>query len=629
MKLKKQNNVELLSDSMVQFFNIQDYKDILQFALQDVDLSDDVSASKSKVDLQNYPYLVQPLSNCSIEYGIRKQICVAFPQQMGKTMLQMIAILYNTVYNNLQAIICYPSLDLAVETSTVKFIPLFKKIKQFEQEIEKPFAIRSDRLKLSNAIIYWQGAGTKVVSKSSKLVLGDECAVWDTPHEINNINELKKRTRSYNECLQLFVSTPHYKQDYFWREWLNGSQAFYYLRCCNCGQLTMRSADIHNLQFQTVYNQELKQYVAVRGSQRLICPNCKYEHEQKFKEQLIKQGKYIHKFEDRKKEYPTYQAGVLASLLNVHSWSNIADIQLSSGKQATLQDYISFDNSIRGLPYQERDYNKQDETALSKHFYKPGEIPVDQLEALYIVADTQDTFSPYGVFALDTADNIWCIRLGRLRYLWLEDEERKIIDAENKRNGKQPQTTLLDLLDKQWFGLKPLCLMVDMRGHRTQEIKNFSKMRKNIIMYGGTNLKYDKFKPSQNIHKLFLCDAKSYTAKLIFNLYFQQNRQANYIYLPQNITEQDLAQITSFQPDNTKRNGNLYQNWTPGDKIHDMADVLRMCYCAVDISAKIFRKQRFRFGKAKILNPPTINKQPIVKHKQAVKTIKRNPLFRH
>jgi hypothetical protein len=73
----------------------------------------------------------------------------------------------------MQAIITYPSLELAVETSTVKFIPLFKKIEQFKEEIEKPFAIRSDRLKLSNNLIYWQGAGTKIVSKSAKMVLGD------------------------------------------------------------------------------------------------------------------------------------------------------------------------------------------------------------------------------------------------------------------------------------------------------------------------------------------------------------------------------------------------------------------------------------------------------------------------
>ena len=51
MMLIKQNNVELLSESMIEFFNVQEYKDILQFAVEDVDLSDDVSSDKNKVDL--------------------------------------------------------------------------------------------------------------------------------------------------------------------------------------------------------------------------------------------------------------------------------------------------------------------------------------------------------------------------------------------------------------------------------------------------------------------------------------------------------------------------------------------------------------------------------------------------
>lgn len=608
---------------MVNFFNVQQYKDILQFAVEDVDLSDDVSADKSKIDLVNYPYLVQPLSKCVIEDGIRKEVVIAFPQQLGKTTIEMIALLYNTVYNTMQSVICYPSIDLAVETSTVKFIPLFKRIEQFKEQIEQPFAIRSDRLKLSKNLIYWQGAGTKIVSKSCKFVLGDQCAVWETPHGVNNLNELKKRTRSYNECLQLFVSTPHYKEDPFWIEWLQGSQGYYYLRCCGCGQLTMRSCDIHNLQFETIYNDQLKLYVAVRGSQRLICPKCKHEHIEAEKEQMIKQGGYIHKFTDRINDFPTYQCGVLASLLNVHCWSNIADIQLASGKSATLEDYISFDNSIRGLPFQQRDYNKQDETALSKHYYKPQQLNADDIQAVYIVSDTQDTFNPVGVFALDVHSNIWCLQFMRLTYMWLNDEQRQIINSNNKRNNKQPQVTLQDLLDRQYYGIKPIMLLKDCKGHLTQQVKEFSKRRKNIVMYAGTNLKYDKFKQSDNIPKMFLCDAKSYQSQMIFHLYFQNNKESNYLYLPQNISQQDLQQITAFQPDNEKRNGNLYQNWTPKDKVHDMGDVVKMSYSAIDISAKIFRRQKFKHGEAKILN---LNNQP---KPQKIKKpiVNRKPLF--
>ena len=620
------DNYSLLSEGISNFFAVQEYKDIIQFALEDVDLSDDVSSEKTKVDLENFAYLKQPLSYLAMQQGKRKECCIAFPQQMGKSLLMMIACLYNVTYNQLQALITFPSLDLAVETSNTKFIPIFKKIPQFRQEIEKPFAIRSDRLKLSNALIYWLGAGgSRISSRSASLVIGDEVAIWETPNNVNQIEELKKRTRSYNQCLQLFVSTPRFKQDYFWRQFLTCSQGYYYLRCQHCGQLSIRSSDIYNLQFESVYNEDLKQYCAVIGSERLICPKCKYEHIEQQRQSLVKQGAYIHRFPDRQQLKASFQCGVLASLLNVHSWSSIADLQLSSGKGANLSDYVSFDNSIRGLPYSQREYNKQDETAIAKHFYNKDELKKQDIEAIYVVADTQDTFSPCAVCAYTKQDNIYVLSVSRPRYLFLDSQERKIIDSENQINGKQPQTTLLDIINAEYYGIKPLCAFVDMRGHRTDEIKAFSRLQKNIIMYGGSNLKFEKFRPSENIAKLFLCDSRKFQADLIFKLYFQQNKESNFLFLPLTLTEQDIAEITSFQPDSEKRNGNLYQNWTCKDKVHDIFDVLKMTIAISQIAPKIYRKERFLIGQAKTLNH---SRNAVKKPQNSVKkTIIRKPLF--
>ena len=52
------DNVSNLIAGIQSFFSVQEYKNIIDFALQDVDLSDDVSSAKSKIDLENYPYLV-------------------------------------------------------------------------------------------------------------------------------------------------------------------------------------------------------------------------------------------------------------------------------------------------------------------------------------------------------------------------------------------------------------------------------------------------------------------------------------------------------------------------------------------------------------------------------------------
>ena len=42
----------------------------------------------------------------------------------------------------------------------------------------------------------------------------------------------------------------------------------------------MRSADLFNLQFESQYDEQSKSYFVKSGSCRLICPNCKYEHEE-------------------------------------------------------------------------------------------------------------------------------------------------------------------------------------------------------------------------------------------------------------------------------------------------------------------------------------------------------------
>lgn len=627
MKLNNEDAVQTLSNNILSYFSIQDYKDILQFVQQDIDLSEDISSQSDKIDFFKYPYMVQPLKNAVLEKGKRKEIVVVWGDQMGKTTLEYLSILFNCCYNTLQGIILYPSQQLAMQMNMVKFVPLFKKIKMFEQDLEKPFSIRSDRLKLSNAVLWFDGAGKKCVGKSSKLVLGDQCAMWECPN-INNINELKKRTRSFDECLQIFCSTPTYKENPFWMQFLNSSMGFYTLRCAKCGKLTMRSADIHNLQFESFFDEQQKLYKVKKGTCRLVCPSCHFQHSEQYRKKIISQGAYVHRYEQKKDLCGGYQAGVLASMLNVHCWDNLADVQLASGKSASLQDYISWDNSYRALPLQDHTYNKQNETSLSQHKFKISELNIDDVEAIVVSADTQGTFSVYSVMALTRQNNYYVLECGRIRFLFLDDEQRQIINAENKRQNKQPQITLLDILNKQYYGIKPLCLLVDQGGNRSDEIKNFSKIQKNILMYKGTNLKFDTWRISENHPKLFLCDFKKSLADFIFMLHFQKNKETNYLFLPYDISDKDISELLSFQPDNTKRNGNLFENWTCQDKVHDMADTIRMGLMAFKIASKIYRKQRFIHGEARILN---MNRNPLKKQvkkpQKPLKTVIRKPLF--
>ena len=88
LKLNQESPEQVIAKNILSFFDVQEYKTITQFALQDIDLSDDVSASKTNIDLENYPYMVQPLGRLAIEENKRKEIVIAFPEQMGKTLLE-------------------------------------------------------------------------------------------------------------------------------------------------------------------------------------------------------------------------------------------------------------------------------------------------------------------------------------------------------------------------------------------------------------------------------------------------------------------------------------------------------------------------------------------------------------
>jgi len=94
----------------------------------------------------------------------------------------------------------------------------------------------------------------------------------------------------------------------------------------------MRSADIHNLQFESVYNEQLKTYFVKKGTERLVCPKCGFEHVEADKEWCISHGEYVHLVPELFDERPSFQVGALASQLPALSWGEIAQQQLEARK---------------------------------------------------------------------------------------------------------------------------------------------------------------------------------------------------------------------------------------------------------------------------------------------------------
>ena len=197
----------------------------------------------------------------------------------------------------------------------------------------KPRSYRSDRYKFSNLISYFQGSGSKIASKSCKIVVGDEIDQWSTEHP-QNVRDLEKRTRSYNASMTFLVCSPTTQTGQIWQSFLKGSQGYYTLRCLNCNELTMPSCNTNNLQFDSEYNEKLRQYLVKKGSERLVCPVCGYQHTEDMKREMILRGEFVHKIPEYVKEKPSFQIGALASQLPSLSWSEIANAQLESRKNS-------------------------------------------------------------------------------------------------------------------------------------------------------------------------------------------------------------------------------------------------------------------------------------------------------
>ena len=593
--------IDLVRDAVRNAWNVAEHRDIIAWAQDNIDFSDDISAERSRLDFELSPFLIEPLRTWDFSGKIR-EVAVCGIEQHGKTLLEVIGVLYNFIDKPCSNLCIYPSDEDAADINRTKYEPLIRKIPALAAELERPFSSKKDQYIFGAASMFFQGAGKKVMSKSCKIRVLDEEDHFPVVGNLDASEDTRKRGRSYSESILYRVCTPTTTDGPIWKAFLAGSQGYWTLRCQHCHKLTMRSCDFGNFQFESKYDEVRKLYVSTPGSERLICPVCHHEHREADKAAMNRAGAYVHKFPERIDLMPSFQFGALCSQFPFMSWSRIAAKILECGKRADIKAHYELDNSYKGLPYHPRDIATEDLENLKVHFFH--EPPrAEDIEMVFVVSDTQDLFSPTGVFALDCCDNLYLMHYDNVPYLWLGAAEREEIE---RRNG-EPVRTVEDLLNTpvrfaDGESIAPVFHVVDYRGHRQREIADYAAAHRNVIMYAGASLKGETWKPSQKNPRMIIVDAKAFQRVLIWQLYNQKNRQTNYLYLPDTLDKKYQAEISCVQPDKTRRSGHLPENWKPlSDAVHDAFDVLKMGYFAIDFAVKSFRRQRFRVGKSPAL----------------------------
>lgn len=610
MSRKKFEQFDLI-EHIRRYFAIMPYQPIIPWAEKNIDFSDDVSAQRNKLDFDTFPYQVPILKEWQNQKKLIKTITVVAPEQLGKTNIFVVGLLYNMVYNPCQSMVVYKEDDLAIETNQTKFLPLMKHIPVLKQQLDKPRSFRRDSYRFSNLMSYFQGAGSKIVSKSCKIVVGDEVDAWPTLNGVDNVADLKKRTRSYNSSICFLISSPTTQKGKIWKNFMKGSQGYWYLRCKGCGELTMRSCDIHNLQFDCEQIPSIKEKIVKPDSIRLICPKCKHEHVQSDKRWMNIHGGFVHLVPERLDASPSFQFGALASQLPSMSWQRIANEQLASGKKNDYETHLTFDNSIRGLPYHAREITEDELEEVVEHEWKPSEAPKqNQIEMIFVTADTQDNRSVVGVWAFDVNDNLYLLKASEPTYLMLSEDEREKINSVGKQEAQLkgqpfvPVETVQDIFNADYLvqngvGIKPSFIFIDRRGHRANDVDYFIRHHERAFAWLGSRLgEHTHYKPSKDIYRGVLTNAIEYQCAAIYYLHTQKRRESNYLYLYPGVEKRVIDQLIACKPNPHANFGHLPQNWIFEGQ-HDWFDVTKMAYFAMQYAIQESKyKTNFRFCKS-------------------------------
>lgn len=587
--------IDRLVKSLASFIDVAPYQPILEWVERNIDFSLVPGSAFRRVDFEMYPHTREPISMWEFDGKIR-ELTVCGIEQHGKTQIEVMGVLYTMMFKSGKILCVYPSDQLAASVNATKYDPLMRKIPQFARELSRPKTRRPTSYNFTNSTMIFYGAGRKVMSLDCFVRVLDETDQHPKNGLRDSVEDSRKRARSFDESMLCNVCTPTTEDGPIWRAFLYGSRGYWTLRCQKCGGWTMRSCDLKNLQFDKTFDEQLRTYRPVADSIRLYCPVCGREHVESEKFAMNRQGKYVHECPDLIDTRPSYQFGVLCSLRPAMSWYRIAEQILKSGRASTAEEHAELDNSWKGLPYRQRTISDEELKDLRVHEWETAP-DASQIEFVFAVSDTQDTFSPTGIFALDCNDNLYLLEYRNIEYLFLPEDDREDLDRRRAADNLPPAETVEDVINATYLNGIPVSFhVIDEKGHRTREVEAFLRRNRKSVAYCGVDRSRDLYRPSTKKARTYLVNASHFQEELIYHLYDYKNREEAYLFFVPGLPDSVLAEISAVKPDKSSKWGHLRANWTPGEAVHDAFDVLKMAYFGLDLAWRTLPRDRFRVG---------------------------------
>ena len=506
--------------------------DPVSWIQSNINLSNDpTSASDGRIKLDSYQ--IAPI-RAQFDSAVREVVIVG-PEQTGKSICWRLPLVYKMLYSPGPRLIVYESDEKAEDINSEQLHPLLLAVPQIASWLTRKTNTKR-RYKLPNGTITeFSGAGADITSKPELDGVADELDSWNMPAaQIRaNLLNFKKRFRTYwrrNRGCLVVVSSPKGSDSQVWDEWLGTSRGKWHLRCQKCGQLTMDSSHLANLQWD-------------EKSIVLVCPTCKHEHSEKQAQAMNEQGAYIHHTPEQKSRLG-YQWGALASP-RTWGWQEIREAQEAAGKSASREAQVYLDNSVKGIPFHPRKAQEASIETVKKHC---AALPDPaSLTGVFLAADTQDNGWYWIVRGIDQNESTYLLGQGFCRTL---DELRAVWDAE-------------------YHGQRCMAGIIDEGGHRGVEVQRLVESSIGLYSYKGNPRIGKRYTISREDKHRLLAIPQQFQAELLYLIYSQESRENNYWFLPPEVSQDYAEQIASLRPNKSVKSGDHFENWTAPDTSPD------------------------------------------------------------
>ena len=567
-------------------------EDICEWCEQHIDLSFDHTSSASGL-VKLYPYQREILR--ATDDPTVQEVTIQAGQRLGKSQIWKFSMLKRVHDGGLSGLIVYPSLDLGERTNKDTVIPLLQTL----PEVSKDLAQRGNKMKSSfhipsqTSVLYYLGGGSQIISATANWVVLDESDFVelnnsdDEDKNTQQIKALRLRMQSFRQRMMIVCSSPTQFGGVVHRNWKRGSMGEWNIRCLHCGELSpVKQLSFYldgnrwaGLQWRKDGNNEV-----IEDSIRWICPHCLHEHTYQDAWKMNEQGVFIHQ-RPNNALHRSFQIGALANP-QLWTWREIAQAQ---------EDAIDGDgrkflaNTICGMPYVHRAEGDAAVSIEDTNHARQVDYPKDLADRLTLVVCGIDRQ------ASEIANSKYFVSVVRGfcdngdSYLLACGIDQTVQDIENR-------------ISQTYYGKKVALALIDNGGFETDELQPFIEAHSNLYWYKGTNAKQidnKDWKPSQNVKKLFLCNALGYQVQLLDTLYTTRQKDGNRWYLPVNVDGDYFQQLCNVQPARAMKDQNNYafENWcTYGAARRDYFDCEKQILVAVDIACHFLPAQVFTGG---------------------------------